>query len=120
MEQVITILIIALIIYVLSKWWNSTKSLRWKQPKTPFPLDWRVILIRNVPFYNALSETEKTRFEYKIQEFLLNCRITGIDTVVDSMDKILVASSAIIPIFEFKEWTYSNIHEVLLYPSMFN
>ena len=50
----------------------------------------------------------------------MNCRITGIETTVDTTDKLLVASSAVIPIFEFNDWKYSNIHEVLLYPSMFN
>ena len=74
----------------------------------------------HVPFYNALSDEEKGWFEYKVQEFLLNCRVTGIQTDVDTTDKLLVASSAVIPIFEFKNWRYLNIHEVLLYPSEFN
>lgn len=77
-------------------------------------------MTQEVSFYNSLSEEEKIRFEYKVQEFLLNCRITGIETSVDSTDKILVASSAVIPIFNFEDWRYSNIHEILLYPSMFN
>lgn len=89
-------------------------------PKESFPIEWRIILAQEVSFYNSLSEEEKVRFEYKVQEFLLNCRITGIKTSVDSRDKILVASSAVIPIFNFEDWRYSNIHEVLLYPSMFN
>lgn len=76
--------------------------------------------MEHVAFYNALSGSEKELFEYKIQEFLLNCRITGIDTKVETIDKLLVASSAVIPIFAFSDWKYSNIHEVLLYPSRFN
>jgi Mlc titration factor MtfA (ptsG expression regulator) len=89
-------------------------------PEEPFPTDWRTILSKEVSFYNSLSKEEKTRFEYKVQEFLLNCRITGIDTSVDATDKVLVASSAIIPIFGFSDWKYVNLHEVLLYPSRFN
>jgi Mlc titration factor MtfA (ptsG expression regulator) len=89
-------------------------------PEEPFPSDWKIILNRYVSFYNSLSGEEKNRFEYKVQEFLLNCRITGIDTSIDTTDKLLVASSAVIPIFQFDDWKYSNIHEVLLYPSMFN
>lgn len=89
-------------------------------PKESFPTNWRIILKRDVSFYNALSEEEKSRFEYKVQEFLLNCRITGIDTSVETTDKVLVASSAVIPIFGFSDWKYSNIQEVLLYPSSFN
>jgi len=68
----------------------------------------------------TFSNRLENYIKYKVQEFLLNCRITGIDTSIDTTDKLLVASSAVIPIFQFDDWKYSNIHEVLLYPSMFN
>jgi hypothetical protein len=100
--------------------WIRRNNSRWKLPKEPFPKDWKIILKRDVSFYNSLSEEEKSKFEYKVQEFLLNCRITGIETKVDTTDKVLVASSAVIPIFKFDDWKYSTIHEVLLYPSWFN
>ncbi|MEE9430049.1 MAG: zinc-dependent peptidase [Melioribacteraceae bacterium] len=92
----------------------------WIEPSEPFPKEWRIILARKVAYYNALSNEEKNLFEYKVQEFLLNCRITGIETQVDITDKLLVASSAVIPILKFSNWKYLNIDEVLLYPSMFN
>ncbi len=76
--------------------------------------------MQEVAFYNSLTEEEKKKFEYKVQEFLLNCRITGIDTIVEETDRVLIASSAIIPIFAFDAWRYDNIREVLLYPAMFN
>jgi Mlc titration factor MtfA (ptsG expression regulator) len=119
MNPLISIVIIVIIGFLLLRWNFRNKS-RWIVPKEPFPMDWRIILNQDVSFYNSLSEEEKNRFEYKVQEFLLNCRITGIETSIDSTDKVLVASSAVIPIFEFNDWKYSNIHEVLLYPSMFN
>lgn len=92
----------------------------WKAPKTPFPEDWKKILKRKVSFYNTLSPKEAQQFEFKIQEFLLNCRITGINTTVDTTDQLLVAASAIIPVFAFPEWKYTNLFEVLIYPEMFN
>ena len=92
----------------------------WKVPVKPFPVEWRTILLKEVFFYNALEEEERARFEFKVQEFLLNCRITGIQTDVSETDKLLVASSAVIPIFGFDSWKYTNIREVLLYPAMFN
>ena len=119
MNPLISIIIIVIIGFFLLRWIFRSKP-KWKVPKEPFPTDWRIILNQEVSFYNSLSEEEKNRFEYKVQEFLLNCRITGIETSVDTTDKILVASSAVIPIFEFNDWKYANIHEVLLYPSMFN
>lgn len=104
---------IAVIIYIKKK--NT-----WKIPKEDFPPDWKIILSENVIFYNNLSDEEKKRFEYKIQEFLLNCRITGIRTKVEDKDRLLIAASAVIPIFEFPEWKYYNLDEVLLYPNSFN
>ena len=92
----------------------------WKQPKTEFIKEWRIILIEEVNFYNTLSKEEKTHFEFKIQEFLLNCRITGIKTEITTRDQLLIASSAVIPIFAFKDWTYSNLSDVLIYPNSFN
>ena len=119
MSITISIISIVIISFVLFIWIRRNNS-RWKLPAEAFPIEWRIILKRDVSFYNSLSEEEKNRFEYKVQEFLLNCRITGIETSVDTTDKVLVASSAIIPIFNFGDWKYSNIHEVLLYPAEFN
>lgn len=93
---------------------------KWIQPNEEFPILWRKFLIENVVFYNALSEDEKASFEYRVLEFLLNCRITGVGTRIDDEDKLLVAASAIIPIFAFKEWRYWNLFEVLVYPKSFN
>jgi len=120
MDPLIAVIIIIIIGFFLLRLIRRNNISRWKVPEEPFPTEWRIILNQEVSFYNSLSQEEKKRFEYKVQEFLLNCRITGIETSVDTIDKLLVASSAVIPIFEFNDWKYSNIHEVLLYPSMFN
>jgi len=105
-------------VFVFKK--NKNENVKWLEPIEPFNEDKKFILKNNVAFYNSLSEEEKIKFEYRVQEFLLNCRITGIETSIDVTDKLLVASSAIIPIFGFDEWRYTNIKEVLVYPTMFN
>jgi Mlc titration factor MtfA (ptsG expression regulator) len=99
---------------------KKTKQDSWVLVKTPFPKEWISILKKHVSFYNSLNDNEKIEFENKTQEFLLNCRITGIKTTISDIDKVLVAASAIIPIFGFKEWRYLNLKEVLIYPSSFN
>lgn len=114
---VIVLIVIVGFFLLVRKYLNKS---RWIEPRQPFPAKWRIILAKNVAFYNVLSSEEKKLFEYKVQEFLLNCKITGIETNVDITDKLLVASSAVIPIFQFSNWKYSNIDEVLLYPSRFN
>lgn len=110
-------IIIVLIWLSFRKIWSQNK---WVSPKTPFPTKWRIILTKNVAFYNSLNKNDKELFEYKTQEFLLNCRITGVETSVDLSDKLLIASSAIIPILAFPDWRYINLSEVLLYPGHFD
>lgn len=108
-----TILLVLLI-------WYKTKKKPWIEPNATFPAEWRNIIKSHIPFYNSLIDEEQNWFEYKVQEFLLNCRITGIGTNVTITDKLLVASSAVIPIFAFRNWKYVNLFEVLLYPASFN
>lgn len=104
-------------VIAVKKVWSKDK---WITPDKKFPTPWRITLLRKVGFYNGLTEEGKKRFEFKVQEFLLNVRITGIDTTINETDKLLVAASAVIPIFEFPNWKYTNLFEVLLYPSMFD
>lgn len=92
----------------------------WKIPVSEFPKQWKVILTKKVAFYNALDKEEKNDFEYRVHEFILNYHITGIDVLIDDTDRLLTASSAIIPIFTFPKWRYFNLSEVLIYPNNFN
>ncbi len=113
---VVLVFVVSLFLIIIKLWSNN----KWIKPDGLFSPEWRIILAEKVAFYNTLSKEEKARFEFKIQEFLLNCRITGINVSVNITDKLLIASSAVIPIFEFPEWRYTNLYEVLLYPDMFN
>jgi Mlc titration factor MtfA (ptsG expression regulator) len=90
-----------------------------KVPET-FPSKWRTYLLTKVPFYKALNEVDRATFETDVLEFLRRVRITGVKTTVDFQDRLLVASSAVIPVFSFPEWKYSSLHEVLLYPDLFD
>jgi Mlc titration factor MtfA (ptsG expression regulator) len=94
----------------------------YKKPKRKIfiPANYRELLTANVAYYNRLSGEDKFRFEEKIREFLGYVRIDGIDTTVNDLDKLLVASSAVIPIFGFDKWKYNNLRNVLLYPAPFN
>ncbi len=91
-----------------------------EKPQQDFPADWRIVLTKKVAFYNGLGEEERQLFEFKVQEFLSDCRITGVQLTISDTDRLLVASSAVIPIFRFPEWSYTNLYEVLLYPSSFD
>jgi MtfA peptidase len=96
------------------------KSRGYNAAPSEFPSAWKTILDRKVLFYHNLPPQEKTRFEKDVSRFLKNVRITGVDTEVDITDKLLVASSAAIPVFGFPEWDYTFLDEVLLYPASFD
>ena len=97
------------------------KLLKRKRIKTlPIPETYRGILAWEVPFYQQLSPEKKTAFELRVQQFLAGIKITGVNTVVEDIDRVLIAASAVIPIFNFNNWEYPNLNEVLLYPDSFN
>ncbi len=79
-----------------------------------------VILSNSISFFRALDKTKQQQFEKEIIEFLADVKITGVNTTVDDLDRILVAASAVIPVFAFPEWKYTNLQEVLLYADTFN
>lgn len=85
-----------------------------------FPTTWRAILLSKVAFYAHLDEGGKHQFEQDALRFLAEVRIEGVKTTVDITDKLLVASSAVIPVFGFPEWDYTFLDEVLLYPGAFD
>ena len=87
---------------------------------TPISSQNKVILTEQVPFYRDLRVDKKWAFENRAQQFLATIKITGVKTVVEDLDKVLIAASAVIPIFNFPEWEYLNLNEVLLYPDVFN
>ena len=104
--------------FIIYKIFNRNTA--WKSHTNKFLLKWRIILHKKIAFYSQLSKQEKEWFEFKILEFLANVKITGVNTEVTIDDRLLVASSAVIPIFEFPDWQYLNLDEVLLYPKSFN
>ncbi len=84
------------------------------------PANSRQILTDNVAFYRNLEPDKKLVFENRIEDFLKHVSITGVGTTVEDIDRILIASGAIIVIFAFEGWKYNNISEVLVYKDAFN
>lgn len=78
------------------------------------------ILGQYVTFYRDLADTEKCRFREEVNKFLHRIRITGVGTALEDMDRVFVASAAVIPLFAFKGWEYRNINEVIVYPGAFS
>lgn len=107
---------------IIEVYWLLTDKYRKRQKilATPISGEWRKVLTEKVRFYRELSEHERILFEKDIQVFLNEKKIVGIDVKLSTEDKLLVAASAIIPIFRFNNWEYTNIKEVLIYPRAFD
>jgi MtfA peptidase len=88
--------------------------------RRPFPPAWQDILERRVRFYRGLDDGQKERFRQMVSVFLDEVRVTGIRTELDDTVRVLVAASAIIPVFGFTDWDYHRLGEVLIYPGSFD
>lgn len=78
------------------------------------------LLQANVEYYQKLTDAHKEAFEERIENFVKEIHIEGIGTEITDLDRILIASSAVIPIFGFPDWKYPNLTNVILYPDTFN
>ncbi|WP_221409030.1 zinc-dependent peptidase [Reichenbachiella versicolor] len=121
--HLIVILTLALGIYwlILQSRKNRLQTKRSTEVTTvPTPLKWITILNARVTFYQNLSDDKKVQFESDVKNFLAHIKITGVQTNVDLEDRLLVASSAVIPLFGYPAWTYTHLDEVILYPDSFD
>jgi len=78
------------------------------------------LLAEHVDYYQRLDAADKLRYEGMVAAFLDRVNIEGVGLEITDLDRILVASSAVIPIFGYKEWRYNNLTNVILYPDTFN
>ncbi|PRY07324.1 hypothetical protein CLV24_12462 [Pontibacter ummariensis] len=117
MGYLVFFIVVAAVCLLFYRWATRKKRRRKKVFAQEFPAEWRKILRDRVGFYHTLkTDEDKHRFEKMLQLFLSEKRITGIDVTIDDLTKVLVASSAIIPIFGFRDWEYRNLGEVLVFP----
>ncbi|HEX3025152.1 MAG TPA: M90 family metallopeptidase [Chitinophagaceae bacterium] len=111
-------LIVFIIVIFLSLKFHLNKHKRIRSFK--MPAGTKQLLMDHVAFYRKLTDEQKLIFENRIKDFLQHVTITGVGTVVEDIDRILIASGAIIVIFGFPNWRYNNISEVLLFKDTFN
>lgn len=117
MRAIILILLLVILLMLVYSRKKKAKALLDRQvPEN----DMDALLKEHVSFYQKLNVADQQVFRSRVQHFLDTTLITpvGIPEIA-ILDKLYVASSAIIPIFHFKDWAYNNLDEVLLYPDTF-
>lgn len=81
---------------------------------------YKKLLNQHVTYYQKLNVAEQQRFLLQMENFLQETVIEGVGLEVEDLDRVLIAASAIIPIFGFKDWRYPNLTSIILYPDTFN
>ena len=116
MIYIITVVVIA---YLLYKGYLLLSGKR-IHLNTGLTLIQKNILEKNVLYYSQLSGEEKARFSKRVAIFLSSIKIKSVSCVVSEVDELLIGASAIIPVFGFDNWSYTNLKEVYLFPNAFN
>ncbi len=106
---------------------KSSRNITQKVTKDPrqkdMPLAWPEInqhLSIGVPFYINLDTQKQIEFQERVATFINSVNFSWVDCTFDERDQILIAASAVIPVFKFKKWEYSFLNEVIVYPKAFN
>ncbi len=116
MILLIIIPLIVLAVYFLFRPKRKINLLDYTKPSD----NYQSILNKEVVYYQKLSESNKLQFIRLINEFLQYVRIEGVETTITDLDRVLIASSGVIPIFGFPDWKYKNLTNVILYPDTFD
>jgi Mlc titration factor MtfA (ptsG expression regulator) len=103
----------AVVLYFLVFKKNALKRLA-DQPQ------WHEPLLKYVSFYENLNHQEQKVFRQRMSAFLNETYVEAVGFELEELDKLLVAASAVIPVFRFKEWSYNNLSGVIIYPENFN
>ncbi|SNC61476.1 hypothetical protein SAMN06265337_0476 [Hymenobacter gelipurpurascens] len=116
MAYAVFAVLVAVVIFFFYRYATREKRVKQAAEAAEFPVAWRQILTERVAFYLSLTPGDKQRFEKRVQVFLAQKRVTGIETEIDDTTCVLVAASAVIPVFGFPDWEYGNLSEVLVVP----
>lgn len=107
------LVIVVLYLILRSKGGNSSVA-------QPLSAEEKLLLFQHVRFYQLLDSAEKIKFESRLADFLNTVKIEGVGLSVETADRLLIASSAVIPVFGFENWKYKNLSTVVLYPDTFD
>jgi len=116
LSYVLTSAVLLALLFAFYRYLTADSRQRQAALAAPFPDAWRTLLTENVAFYDGLEAADQMRFEQAMQLFLAHTRLTGIQTEVDDLTRVLTAAAAVIPVFGFPGWEYPTLHEVLIVP----
>ncbi|MFT4755895.1 MAG: Mlc titration factor MtfA (ptsG expression regulator) [Vicingaceae bacterium] len=110
------IVIVVILFFVIHYFAKSYKN---KEVQV-FPAIWKPILLEKVKFYKGLDADRQIEFQNRMMQFLAVVGIEAVQFELEDVDRVLIAASAIVPVFGFEEWHYNYLSTVILYPNYFN
>ena len=113
-------LIVLLILGVLLFFYFKYKKKKLRNTVRFLNPEQRAILVNQVVYYQKLDKKKQQYFEDRIVEFLNEVQILPYGFTLETADTMLIAASAIIPVFGFKNWKYHNLKTIYLFPDAFN
>jgi Mlc titration factor MtfA (ptsG expression regulator) len=87
---------------------------------SPFPEEWRRLLLEAYDHFERLPEDWRHRFEDDLRLFLAEKRITGVGVEATDELRLLVAASAVTLSLGWPDYEWSQLTEVLLYGDDFD
>lgn len=102
------------------KWFKRFFQKKTKMKVPQWSPKWTAFLNDKVAFYRVLSLQDKRLFHQRILLFLETTAVEARETEVTDEDRLLIAASAIIPVWGFPKWHYFNLNAVYLLPFAFN
>lgn len=87
----------------------------------PFPVEWRVILERNVPLYAPLPEADKQTLRDKTQIFLAEKNFEGCGglELTDEIKVTIAANACLLVLHLDREDVFPTVESVVVYPSAY-
>lgn len=118
MIYIIAIAVLLVVLFVGLKPQKKAKIIPLE--KVAVPEHWHQLLLDNILFYKKLTTDEQKLFCTKMFQFLETKNIEAVHFDLEELDRLLIAASAVIPVFRFKTWNYANLTTVLIYPDYFD
>jgi len=111
---------ISVMINWIKNLWNRIFLSNKAAPIVRWEPEWSAFLFDKVAFYRILDGAGRRLFEQRVVLFLQTTAVEAGQFEVTNNDRLLVAASAIIPVWAFPKWHYFNLSAVYLLPAAFN
>lgn len=112
------ILALLILLFLVYLFMNKRKEEPRIQPEQTE--NYKNLLQQHVAFYRQLNPEQQQSFVSRVVSFLKEIHLESVGFELEDLDRVLVAASALIPIFRFKDWRYSNLTNVILYPGTYD